>query len=57
MPKFETKNALLEYFSPGILKNYCHIWNQRLRISVTAKFCKGTRIPTFGIKNTLFGYF
>ena len=57
MPKFETKNALLEYFSPGILKNYCHIWNQHLRISVTAKFCKETRIPTFGIKNTLFGYF
>ena len=57
MPKFGTKNLLLEYFSARILKNYCHIWNQHLRISVIAKFCKETRMPTFGIKNILFGYF
>ena len=57
IPKCVIRNALLEYFLAGILKNYCHIWNQHLRISVIAKFCKETRIPTFGIKNTLFGYF
>ena len=32
MPKFRTKNAFFRYFWAWILKNYCHIWNQRPRI-------------------------
>ena len=32
IPKFGTKNALLEYFWARILKNYCHIWNQHPQI-------------------------
>ena len=57
MAKYGTKNALFEYFWTGILKNYCHIWNQHLRISVISKFCKEIRIPKFGTKNALVGYF
>ena len=57
MPKFGTKNALVGYFGAKILKSYFHIWNQHLRISVTAKFCKETKMPKFGTKNALFGYF
>ena len=57
MPKFETKSALFGYFWARILKNYRHIWNQHLWISVTASFCEETTMPKFGTKNTLFGYF
>ena len=38
--KFGTKNTLFEYFLAGILKNICHIWNQRPRVCFAAKFCK-----------------
>ena len=55
--KFGTKSALFGYFWVRILKNYCHIWNQHLWISVTASFCEKTTMPKFGTKNTLFGYF
>ena len=41
----------------GILQNYCHIWNQQLQICLIAKFCKETKMTTFGIKNAIFGYF
>ena len=57
MPKFGTKSALFLYFWARILPNYCHIRNQHLRISVTAKFCEETKMPKFGIKIALFGYF
>ena len=57
MPKFGTKNALFGYFWARILKNYCHIWNQHLRISVIAKFCEETKMPKFGTKNDLLGIF
>ena len=57
MSKFGTKNALFGYFWATILKNYCHIWNHHLRISVIAKFCEETKMPKFGAKNVLFGYF
>ena len=41
MSKFGTKYAaLFGYFCVGILKKYCHIWNQHPRISLTAKFHK-----------------
>ena len=35
------------------LKNYCHIWNQQLRIYLIAKFCEETKMAKFGIKNAL----
>ena len=38
MRKFGTKNALFGYFGAGILKNYCHAWNQHPRICLIAKF-------------------
>ena len=57
MSKFGTKNVLFGYFWATILNNYCHIWNQHLRISVIAKFCEETKLPKYGIKNALFGYF
>ena len=42
------------YFRPGIWKYYCHIWNQCRRISL---FRGRKKIPQFGTKNALFGYF
>ena len=41
----------------GMLKNYCHIYNQRPSICVIAKFRAKTRIPKFGTKKVLFGSF
>ena len=57
MPKFGAKCALFGYFLARILKNYCRIWNQHLRISVIVKFCEETKIPKFGTKNDLLGIF
>ena len=44
-------------FETGIWKQCCHIWNQHPRICLTAKFGRKTKIPKFGIRNTLFGCF
>ena len=57
MPKFGTKNALFGYFCCGILKKYCHIWNQHPRVCLIGEFCKKTKMPIFGNKNALFKYF
>ena len=38
-------------------KRYCHIWNQHPQICLSAKFHEKIKIPKFGTKNTLFGYF
>ena len=51
------KHTLFGYFGARILKNYCHIWNQHLRICLLAKFHKKTKIPKFGTKNAWFIYF
>ena len=47
----------LGIFGPEFYKNYCHIWNQHLRICQVAKFCEIMKMPKFGTKNALFGYF
>ena len=57
MPKFGTKNALFGYFRTEIWWSHCHIWNQRSRIWLIAKFCENTRRWRFGTKNALFRYF
>ena len=57
MSKFGTKSASFGYFWARILKNYCHIWNQHLRISVIAKFCEEMKMPKFGTKYAFFWYF
>ena len=67
MTEFGTKNALFGYFWPkmpylGIFgqelkKKYCQIWNQHPQISLIAKFRGKTKMPKFGTKNSLFGYF
>ena len=38
-------------------KNCCHIWSQHIQICLIAKFCEETKMPKFGTKNALFGYF
>ena len=38
-------------------KKYCHIWNQHPRICLNAKFREKTKMPKFGSKSALFGYF
>ena len=57
MFKFGTKSALFWCFWARILKNYCHIWNQHLRICLIAKFCEETKMPKCGTKNALLRYF
>ena len=47
----------LDIFGARILKNYCHIWNQHLRVSLIAKLYEETKMPKFGTKNALFEYF
>ena len=49
--------CLIFLFSDRILKNYCHIWNPHLRISVIPKFSEEEKIPKFATKKALFGYF
>ena len=41
----------------GMLKNYCHICNQRPPVYLMAKFRAKIRSFKFGIKNALFGIF
>ena len=51
------KNALLGYSWARILKSLCHILNQHPRIYLIAKFCEEAKMPKFGAKNALFGFF
>ena len=57
MPKFGTKNALFGCSWGRILKNYCHIWNQHLRISVIAKFYEEKRCLNLGPEGPNLGIF
>ena len=43
----------LGIFGLEFKKNYCHIWNQHLGISVIAKLCEETKMPKFGTKNAI----
>ena len=54
--KFGTKNALLGS-SAGMLKNYCHISNQRPSNCLIAKLRAKIIILKFGTKIALFGCF
>ena len=55
--KFGTKNALFGYFCTGVLKSYCHIWDEHPQICLTAKFFEKTKMPKFGTINALVEYF
>ena len=57
MAKFGTKIVLFGYFWVKTLKNYCHIWNEELQISLIPKSCEKTKMPKFGRKSAFFGYF
>ena len=67
MLRFGTKCGLFEYFWPTVLyldifglefkKNYCDISSQHLWICLIAKDCEIIKMPTFGTKSALFGYF
>ena len=67
MPKFGTKNAIFGYFWPRMpyltifgqdfYKNYCQIWNQHPWICLIAKYREIMKMPKFGTKSALFGYF
>ena len=39
----------------GMLKNYCHIWNERAPIYLMTKIRAKIKILKFGNKNTVFG--
>ena len=51
------KNTGFGYFWTGSWKLNCHIWNQHPRIFLIAKLCEKTKMPKFGTRNALFGYF
>ena len=55
--KFVTKNVRFLHFGAGTWKYYCHIWNQRVRIYLVAKFGAKIKILKFRTKNAWFGYF
>ena len=55
MPNFGTKNVLFEHFWDGILRNYCHIWNQGPRICLIVKFHAKIKILKFGTRNAYLG--
>ena len=57
MTKFGAKSAIFGYFGARILKSYCHIWNQHLRISVIAKFCEETKMHKFEPRMPYLGIF
>ena len=72
MSTFGTKNAFFRYFWTRIFLKNCHIvifvllpfskkllscLNQDLRICLNAKFREKMKMPKFGTKNVLFGYF
>ena len=56
MPEFCMKNAFFMYFSSGIWKQFCHIWNQSPWICLTGKYCEITKMLKFGTKIAFFGY-
>ena len=49
--------SYLGIFGLEFRKNYGHIWNQHPRIGLIAKFHGKRKMPKFGAKNALFGYF
>ena len=51
------KMPYLGIFWAGILENYCHIWNQYLRICLIAKLCGESKMLKLRTKKVLFGYF
>ena len=52
---FSTKN--LGSFLAGIWQKYCYTWNQHSQICLNVKYPGKTKMPKFGNKNALFGYF
>ena len=53
-----SKNLLLRFFWPKILKKYCHLWNHQPQMCLIRKFHKKKRnMFSFGTKNALFVYF
>ena len=54
--KLGTKKTLFGFWT-GMLKNYCHICNQRPPIFLIANFCARIRILKFGTKNASFECF
>ena len=52
-----TKNKLAccQFWTKECLS--CHIWNQNPWICLIAKYCEIMKMPKFGIKSALFGYF
>ena len=46
-----------DIFGLEFQKTYRCIWNQHPRIRLIAKFWEKTKMPKFGTKNALFGYF
>ena len=53
MPKFWTNNTSIGYFWGGILRNYCHIWNQCPGMFLITKFRLRLKMPKFWTKKML----
>ena len=57
MLKFRSKKELFGYIWDKILKNYCHITSQDLKICQIGKSREKAKMPKLWTKNALFGYF
>ena len=53
---FQRKYRIWVFFS-GVLKIYCHIWDQHPSICLGEKLSAKIKILKFGTKNAWFGYF
>ena len=54
---FDQKCLIWVFLDKNFKKDFCHIWNQHPWICIIAKFLEETKMPKFGTKNALFGYF
>ena len=51
------QNSLFKYFWAEIWNCYCHNWNKCPQVCLIATFGARIKMPKFGTKNALFGYF
>ena len=56
-PQIWDQECLIWVFLSWNLIISCHIWNQLPRICLSEKSCERIRMPKFGTKNVLLGYF
>ena len=54
---FDQKCLIWVFLGHNFKKNYCHIWNQHSWLCLIAKYREMIKMPKFGTKSAIFGYF